>query len=122
MEKLRFQVTGMHCASCAAAVERAVSKLPGAEEVYVNFAANTLTLKAGVHPTPEEVAAAVEGCGFHVVPEEESGGQQRDADIVDHAEERYRVRDEVDRREHPQHGQQEGEDHARHLRDAGQRR
>ncbi len=74
MEKLRFQVTGMHCASCAAAVERAVSKLPGAEEVYVNFAANTLTLKAGVHPTPEEVAAAVEGCGFHVVPEEESAG------------------------------------------------
>ena len=30
MSKLSFDVTGMHCASCAAAVERAVKKLPGA--------------------------------------------------------------------------------------------
>ena len=45
MAELRsFGVTGMHCAGCAAAVERAVRKVPGAEDVYVNFAAGKLNL------------------------------------------------------------------------------
>ena len=39
MEKWTFDVKGMHCASCAANVEKAVKKLEGASEVYVNFAA-----------------------------------------------------------------------------------
>ena len=47
MGKLSFAVKGMHCAGCAASVERAVRKLPGASDVYVNFAANRLTLEAG---------------------------------------------------------------------------
>ena len=42
MEKRIFTIQGMHCAACAAAVERAVKKLPGAGETYVNFAASEL--------------------------------------------------------------------------------
>ena len=64
MSKLSFDVTGMHCASCAAAVERAVKKLPGASDVYVNFAANRLTLEAAPELTPEQVADAVRKAGF----------------------------------------------------------
>ncbi|NLZ60438.1 MAG: heavy-metal-associated domain-containing protein, partial [Lentisphaerae bacterium] len=33
-----FKITGMHCAGCAASVERAVKGLEGSAEVYVNFA------------------------------------------------------------------------------------
>ena len=68
MSKLSFDVTGMHCASCAAAVERAVKKLPGASDVYVNFAANRLTLEAAPELTPEQVADAVRKAGFGAEP------------------------------------------------------
>lgn len=68
MSKLSFEVTGMHCASCAAAVERAVKKLPGASDVYVNFAANRLTLEAAPELTPEQVADAVRKAGFGAEP------------------------------------------------------
>ena len=43
-EKRIFTLKGMHCAACAAAIERAVKKLPGCEEVYVNLAANELSV------------------------------------------------------------------------------
>ncbi len=72
MAKLTFQVKGMHCASCAAAIERAVSKLPGASDVYVNFAANLLTLEADGHPAADEVVEAVRSCGYQAVPAEEA--------------------------------------------------
>ena len=66
--KLSFTIGGMHCAGCAASIERAVKKLPGASDVYVNFAAKTLSLQAedGVL-TPDDICAAVQKCGFSAV-------------------------------------------------------
>ncbi|MDD4540263.1 MAG: heavy metal-associated domain-containing protein, partial [Lentisphaeria bacterium] len=66
--KLSFTIGGMHCAGCAASIERAVKKLPGASDVYVNFAAKTLSLQAedGVLG-PEDVCAAVQKSGFSAV-------------------------------------------------------
>ena len=68
MGKLAFSVKGMHCAGCAAAVERAVRKLPGASEVYVNFAANRLTLDAAAELSAEQVVEAVRSAGFTAEP------------------------------------------------------
>ena len=67
-QKLSFAIGGMHCAGCAASIERAVKKLPGASDVYVNFAAKTLSLQAedGVL-TPDDICAAVQKCGFSAV-------------------------------------------------------
>jgi len=63
--KLSFTITGMHCTSCAANIQQAVRKLPGATEVYVNFAARLLTLQAETGTlTPERIIAAVQHCGF----------------------------------------------------------
>ena len=67
MEKRRtFSVSGMHCAGCAAAVERAVKKLP-VKEVYVNFASGRLNFvsQEGI-PSDEEVMASVRRAGFKI--------------------------------------------------------
>ena len=70
MAELRsFGVTGMHCAGCAAAVERAVRKVPGAEDVYVNFAAGKLNLRPGAgYPGDAAVLEAVKRAGFQAAP------------------------------------------------------
>lgn len=38
--KQKFDVTGMSCAACSAAVERAVNKLEGVQAAQVNLLAN----------------------------------------------------------------------------------
>ena len=68
MGKLSFAVKGMHCAGCAASVERAVRKLPGASDVYVNFAANRLTLEAAAELSAGQVVEAVRSAGFTAEP------------------------------------------------------
>ncbi|UKI33860.1 MAG: heavy metal translocating P-type ATPase [Lentisphaeria bacterium] len=68
MAKLTFAVKGMHCAGCAASVERAVRKLPGAAEVYVNFAADRLTLDAAPELSAGQVVEAVRAAGFTAEP------------------------------------------------------
>lgn len=88
MEKLSFELAGMHCAACAAAIERAVKKLPGASEVYVNFAASRLTLEADrAVLAPEQIVDAVKKAGFEALPskeaapaspETEKAGEQRE--------------------------------------------
>ena len=67
MSRLNFHVGGMHCAACAAAVERAVSALPGASEVYVNIATNRMTLTADESLSPETVAETVKKEGGELV-------------------------------------------------------
>ncbi|SBW04035.1 Copper-exporting P-type ATPase A (fragment) [uncultured Alphaproteobacteria bacterium] len=61
---LHLGITGMSCAGCAANVERALARLPGARDVSVNFALATadLTLEA---PAADAVEA-VRGAGYDV--------------------------------------------------------
>src|SRR5574344_1666706 len=64
-----FTVTGMHCAGCAAAVERAVRKISGAEDIYVNFATGRLNLRPGAgYPGDAAVLDAVKRAGFQAAP------------------------------------------------------
>lgn len=64
--KLKFLVIGMHCAGCAANLERVLSKLPGVGTVYVNFAAGLLTIagEPGANLSVESICAAVRQSGF----------------------------------------------------------
>ena len=63
--KLQFNIRGMHCSACAAAVERCIKKLPGADQVYVNFAAALLSLEADPKKlTEEQIIQAVKSAGF----------------------------------------------------------
>ena len=44
-ETRTWRVTGMDCASCVAKVEKAVSRLPGVQDIQVNLMAETLTAR-----------------------------------------------------------------------------
>ena len=59
---MTYTVTGMHCAGCAARVERAVRALPGAGACSVNLLTGTLSVEGGV--SPDAVIASVRGIGF----------------------------------------------------------
>ena len=65
MEKKRtFIVSGMHCAGCAAAVERLMKNFP-VREVYVNFASGRLNFVSDENiPSDDEIIAAVKKAGF----------------------------------------------------------
>ena len=43
--KQKFDVTGMSCAACSAAVERAVNKLEGVDAAQVNLLANSMQVE-----------------------------------------------------------------------------
>jgi Cd2+/Zn2+-exporting ATPase len=59
-----WRVGGMDCASCAAKVERAVSRLPGVQDIQVNLMAETLTAHLAAGGDPMAVADTVDALGY----------------------------------------------------------
>lgn len=69
--KKTFPVLNMHCAGCAANVEKTVKKLPGVADASVNFATNTLSVSYDADKlTPGEIRAAVLAAGYDLIVEE----------------------------------------------------
>ena len=65
--QVNFPITGMSCVNCAANLERAVKKIPGVEDVNVNFASE----QAAVTLDPEQVpmpllVKGIQDAGFGV--------------------------------------------------------
>lgn len=54
MVKAKFDVRGMHCASCAATIQKNVSKVGGVSSCQVNYA----TGKMDIEYDPKSVGAA----------------------------------------------------------------
>ncbi|HRY54415.1 MAG TPA: heavy metal-associated domain-containing protein, partial [Spirochaetia bacterium] len=66
-------ITGMSCAACAQASERAVKKLPGVREATVNFATEKLSLRYDDGELDEAaIVAAIEKAGYGVLAEKKS--------------------------------------------------
>ena len=68
-ETLALDLTGMHCASCVARIERSLKKVAGVTDAAVNLAAN----RAGVtfnpsQTSPAALVAAVEKAGYGAAP------------------------------------------------------
>lgn len=61
---LSFHVSGMHCASCAANVQRALAKIPGVQEAAVNYANEQATVRMDEETSPDDLAAAVSKLGY----------------------------------------------------------
>ena len=62
----------MHCASCAAIIEKRVGRLPGVKEVSVNFASETVKLDIDISQTPiKKVNEEIGVLGYSI--EEKSG-------------------------------------------------
>ena len=59
---------GMHCASCASRIERALNKVEGVENANVNFAATRATINFDSHKTnPEKLREAVQAVGYDAI-------------------------------------------------------
>ena len=73
-EKTTFSVGGMTCASCVAAIEKALSEVPGVTSVSVNLASEKATVEylAG-EASMTDFKRAVEGAGYRFLGEEEAG-------------------------------------------------
>ena len=59
-----FQVTGMTCAHCVAAVEEEVGAIADVTHVAVDLANGSVTVGSGREVTTAEVAAAVDEAGY----------------------------------------------------------
>jgi len=84
-DEIRLKIEGMHCASCAAAIEKSLRQVRGVDEAHVNFG----TSKATVRPADSseldraELADAVRRAGYDVADEgaekeRRSSGQSRE--------------------------------------------
>lgn len=83
METRIFPVTGLMCAHCALATERALKKLDGVEDAACNFA----TLEASVtydpsRVTPADMAEAVKDAGYSLVVPQETSGEAPESDAA----------------------------------------
>lgn len=61
---MRFQITGMTCSHCVAAITRAVGALPDAGHVEVSLETGVLAVSG--HPDPAAVRTAVEEEGYEI--------------------------------------------------------
>lgn len=68
MEERNYLVSGMHCAGCAAKVERTVEGLPGVESVELNLLTGHMTVVFREHDSPSKarIAEVVEKAGFQL--------------------------------------------------------
>ena len=58
-----FSITGMSCAACSKAVERAVGRVDGVEAAHVNLATERLRVRSE-NDISQSVIAAVERAGY----------------------------------------------------------
>ncbi len=76
-DPLELDVSGMTCGSCAARVQRALSRQQGVTDALVNYATGRATVEFGPDgPDAEELVAAVRSAGYDAVPVLPSAGEQ----------------------------------------------
>lgn len=66
-DKKQFQILGMHCASCALTIERALKRVSGVKSVSVNIATEKATVEYEEPATPETLKKAVDKIGYQLV-------------------------------------------------------
>ncbi|MGE0001215.1 MAG: heavy metal translocating P-type ATPase [Fimbriimonadaceae bacterium] len=59
-----LEITGLHCGSCVARVEKALSEVPGVESANVNFANHTASVRHSSAATVQNLTQAVEAAGY----------------------------------------------------------
>ena len=67
MNSINLPVEGMHCASCAAAIEASLRRVPGVQSAAINFATQIATVEyEESQVTPQLLVDAVRDAGFEV--------------------------------------------------------
>ena len=80
LETVSFDVQGMTCASCAARIERVLTKQDGVREATVNFAGHEARAVLEPETDVASLLAAIENIGFSMKPV--LGNEERES-IVD---------------------------------------
>lgn len=65
--KSEFNVSGMTCSACSSAVERAVSKIEGVEEVSVNLLTNSMSVDYKDNVSTNDIINAVKDAGYNAI-------------------------------------------------------
>lgn len=83
MKKI-FKIKGMHCASCASTIERAVKKIVGVMDANVNFASEKLFVDYHHEIDDGLIAEAVRKTGYEVLPTDEMASMRHDHTTMTH--------------------------------------
>ncbi|OGI68974.1 hypothetical protein A3A09_01995 [Candidatus Nomurabacteria bacterium RIFCSPLOWO2_01_FULL_42_20] len=95
--KSQFPVIGMHCASCALTIERALKKVPGVKGASVNFATEKATVESEEEIDSKVLKKAVADTGYNLIVQSDGvssegvhtehkmeGMEEKPADMHDH--------------------------------------
>ncbi|HBN55489.1 MAG TPA: heavy metal translocating P-type ATPase, partial [Lachnospiraceae bacterium] len=87
--KQKFDVTGMSCSACSAHVEKAVSRVPGVDQVQVNLLQNAMVVEYADGATDgQKIIQAVEEAGYGAsvkgedTPQKANALQEKTADAA----------------------------------------
>lgn len=78
--KKNYDITGMHCASCALTIESRLNKLPGVSKATVNYATQKATIESAAELTDEQVVETVKESGYLAAIIKEGGNDDSDHD------------------------------------------
>jgi len=65
---MEITVKGMSCGHCAAAVTKALEKLPGISQVQVDLASGLVTFANDDPVSQEELARTIKAAGYELAP------------------------------------------------------
>jgi Cu+-exporting ATPase len=85
---LDLRISGMHCASCVASVERALGTVPGVAEASVNLATERAHVRLATPVAVERLTAAVRAAGYDARPvtsavPDDAEERERQAELAD---------------------------------------
>jgi len=66
MKKVKIEIIGMHCASCASNIERSLKKTPGVKSANVSLLLKKGTAECEDSVTREDIEKAVKRTGYNV--------------------------------------------------------
>ncbi|KKU46762.1 MAG: Copper-transporting ATPase, E1-E2 family [Microgenomates group bacterium GW2011_GWC2_46_7] len=78
---MKYEVKGMHCASCANIIKRKIEKLPGVELATVNLATETAEISMSDHVGVDTMNATISPLGYTIV---EKSGKDHDMSKMNH--------------------------------------
>ena len=64
MKKVKIEIIGMHCASCASNIERSLKKTPGVKSANVSLLLKKGTVECEDSVSDEELKKAVKRAGY----------------------------------------------------------
>ncbi|HCE48849.1 MAG: Heavy metal translocating P-type ATPase [Parcubacteria group bacterium GW2011_GWC2_45_7] len=77
MQKQSFPIQGMHCASCALTIEKALKKVVGVKSANVNFASEKATVEYEDTVTADALKQAVAATGYKLLPSHDGVSAER---------------------------------------------